>query len=150
MRLRNCLLLFTLFIALSGSLCAQNYNDAFGLRGGTGASITYKKFFGEHIAMELLGGRYDFDNWGVSGMVLFHQELSNNGRLLWYWGAGPYWLPREGVNAFGLAGAIGLDFSFESVPINLTLDFIPQLQFKGGGFLYSGGGLGIRYILNYY
>lgn len=143
-------LFFLLFAALFvGSAKAQNYDQAIGLRGGVGASITYKKFFSEQVAMELLGGRYDFDYWGVSGMVLFHNELSNNGRLLWYWGGGPYWLPRDGTNAFGLAGAIGLDFSLESVPLNFTLDFLPQLQFKGGGFIFSGGGLGIRYILQY-
>ena len=133
----------------TAKVSAQNYNHAFGLRGGVGATLTYKKFFGEHIAMELLAGRYNFDNWGASGMVLYHQELSQNGRLLWYFGGGPYVQPKEGVNAFGLAGALGLDFYFESVPINLTLDFLPQLQFKGGGFLFSGGGLGIRYIIEY-
>ena len=130
-------------------LYGQNYNHAFGIRGGVGATLTYKNFFGEHIAMELLAGRYNFDNWGASGMVLYHQELSKNGRLLWYFGGGPYVQPRKGVNAFGLAGALGLDFYFESIPINITLDFLPQLQFKGGGFLYSGGGFGIRYIIEY-
>lgn len=143
-------LLISLFLFLGGKeMAAQNYNHAFGIRGGVGATLTYKKFFGEHIAMELLAGRYNFDNWGASGMVLYHQELSKNGRLLWYVGGGPYVQPREGVNAFGLAGAIGLDLYFDSVPINLTLDFLPQLQFKGGGFLHSGGGLGLRYIIDY-
>lgn len=147
--LRSVFFSFLMVCFLQTNSYSQNYNQAIGLRGGVGATVTYKKFFNEQFAMELLAGRYDFDFWGVSGMVLYHQELSQNGRLLWYFGGGPYWLPRDGDNAFGVAGALGLDYSFESVPINLTLDWLPQLQFKGGGFLFSGGGLGIRYILNY-
>ena len=49
---------------------------------------------------------------------------------------------------FGISGYLGLDYVFEDVPLNITLDWSPTLFINGllGGFGGGYGGIGVRYI----
>ena len=148
-------LLFSMLfvLAISSQLKAQNYNKAIGLRLGYPNAIDYKFFMSESNAVELyLGLRYDGINFG--GMYEIHKPLSDAEGLSWYWGAGAslsfysYYVD-ENETSFGINGVIGLDYTFQDAPINLSIDYMPT--FLIGGY-YDGfgsyGGLSARYILN--
>ncbi len=128
---------------------AQYYRDAAGLRGGTGATISYKKFLSDPIALEAILGSYDYDFFGVSVLLQKHEDIGVR-RVQWYWGVGPYLTTARNFSAWGIMGALGLDASFESIPINITVDWTPRLRLKSGGraFLRSAG-VGLRYIIAY-
>ena len=128
---------------------AQYYTDAAGLRGGTGATITYKKFVSAPVAFEAILGSYDYDFFGVSLLFEKHEDIGVR-RAQWYWGVGPYLTTARDFSAWGIMGALGLDASFESIPLNITIDWTPRLRLKDGGvaFLRSAG-VGLRYIIQY-
>ena len=52
--------------------------------------------------------------------------------------------------SFGIQGYLGLDYTFEDLPLNLTVDWIPTIFLNGfnNGFGGSYGSLGIRYVLD--
>ena len=53
-----------------------------------------------------------------------------------------------GGSALGVDGVIGLDYKVSSIPVNLSLDWQPSIEFGSGfnnGFNGSWGGLAIRY-----
>ena len=128
----------------------QLYDHALGLRGGVGATVTYKKFVSEPLAFEAILGLYDYDYFGLGLLLEKHKYVGDLNRLLWYWGVGPYVTFGDNFTGVGVSGALGLDLSFEAIPIDITLDWLPRLRLVGGGrFLPSGGGIGIRYIIDY-
>mgnify|MGYP001615571992 CR=1 FL=1 len=45
----------------------------------------------------------------------------------------------------GVDGIIGLEYVFDGVPINLSLDYKPSFNITPGFFDPSGGALSIRY-----
>lgn len=49
-----------------------------------------------------------------------------------------------GIGA-GIGAQLGLEYSFPSVPINLSLDWRPLYHFGGYGAYWAGAALGIRY-----
>ena len=129
---------------------SQMYDSAAGLRGGTGATISYKKFLGRAIAFEGILGSFDYDFFGASILIEKHTD-ANLGRLQWYWGVGPYLTFDRDFTAFGAMGALGADFSFESIPIDISLDWTPRLRLAGADakLFTKSAGVGIRYIIGY-
>ena len=73
-----------------------------------------------------------------------HYESVNN--LQWLVGPGAYVAFRNKESFFGATGIIGLDYKFEEAPINITLDWKPELNLISTiAFESSGIGLSIRY-----
>jgi len=129
---------------------AQNYESAAGIRGGTGATISYKNFLGQTLAMEGILGSFDYDFFGTAILLEKHID-ANLGRLQWYWGLGPYLTFAKNFTGFGAMGALGADISFGSLPINISLDWTPRFRLSGAKAKLFGAsaGVGIRYIINY-
>lgn len=127
---------------------AQDYSRSVGIRGGLGANVTYKQFVGPQSAFELMGGFY-FGDVYTSLTYEKHNEFTNDVRgLTWYWGVGASVLLSSGGIGVGALGAIGLDYSFGDIPLNISLDWMPHLYLIGGnGFEAGGGGFSLRYIL---
>lgn len=142
-------LLLPVCLFLSVESQAQNYSRSVGLRGGLGANVTYKQFVASSAAFELMGGFYFGD---VYASLVFekHNDFANDVRgLTWYWGLGASILLNEGGLGIGGVGAIGLDYAFSDIPLNVSLDWMPHLFLVGGrGFQAGGGGFSIRYILD--
>jgi hypothetical protein len=77
--------------------------------------------------------------------------------LQWYYGgganitlySGDYDLydNDQGGTTFGIAGNLGLDYKFEDVPVNVSLDWIPVFSF-GYDFGGDGGGIAVRYTFD--
>jgi hypothetical protein len=149
-RMRYTPLLFLFLLCLCQPVEAQPYNQAAGLRGGTGANLTYKKFVSYKLALEAIVGSFDYDYFGTSILLQKHTD-ANLGTLQWYWGVGPYVTFASDFTAIGAMGALGLDLSFQAIPIQLSLDWTPRLRLAGasGRFIVDSAGVGLRYIIDY-
>jgi hypothetical protein len=145
--------LFTLLIlalAASREVCAQeatnasaistDYKTAIGIRLSNNSpivsnAITLKHFIKDNTAVE---GYFSFSDPLAFGANLeLYKPLSTPG-LRWYYGAGAYLgfgktydvnKQRDvNTNYFGAQGVVGLDYKFASVPINLSIDWKPELN----------------------
>ncbi len=145
---KHLFLLLAIFLAFAIESQAQDYSRSVGIRGGLGANVTYKQFVGPQSAFELLGGFY-FGDVYTSLTYEKHNKFRNDVRgLTWYWGVGASVLLSQGGIGVGGLGAIGLDYSFSDIPLNISLDWMPHLYLIGGnGFEPGGGGFSLRYIL---
>jgi hypothetical protein len=88
-------------------------------------SISYKYFFSSTIAGEAL---FTFSDPAAIGLLVEkHTALGSSGAS-WFWGAGPY-LGFGSERRFGLQGIGGFDFLFPNLPINLSVDWKPEINF---------------------
>ncbi len=140
---------------------AQSYSSAVGLRLGYPLSVSYKQFLNENGAIEAFGG---FRSWSgyswvnLGAMYEHHQPIPNVDGLNWYFGGGAsvfFWnykdvfLEDEASVSFGILGTIGLDYKFEEVPINVSVDWVPAFFVNGydNGFSADYGAVSVRYVL---
>lgn len=121
-------------------VAAQDYKTALGVRLSSSAaainnSISIKHFISETTAIE---GLFSFgDPIALGALVEFHKPLSASG-LRYYYGGGAYlsfvktYNPVKQRNEsdpnFGAQGVLGLDYKFANVPLNLSLDWKPELN----------------------
>jgi len=119
---------------------AQGYNTALGIRLSSGSamvgnSISVKHFINDKTAIE---GLFSFgDPLALGVLVEFHKPLSSSGLQAFY-GAGGYLAFVKIYNPghqrydndinIGAQGIVGLDYKFPNVPINLSLDWKPELN----------------------
>ncbi|MEI2737240.1 MAG: hypothetical protein V9F01_00475 [Chitinophagaceae bacterium] len=132
-----------LLIAVTAStnvLSAQDYKTALGVRLSSSNamqnnSISIKQFINEKMAVE---GLFTFgDPLALGALLEFHKPLSASG-LTYFYGAGGYIGFVKTVNTatqksstdanFGAQGVIGLDYKFNNIPLNLSLDWKPELN----------------------
>jgi len=150
--------LFTLVIlfGLLNFTYSQDYRTAVGLRLGYPGAISYKTFVSESSAFEGYAGfrGYDgFSNVLVVGLLYQkHNDINLDGvsGLKWYYGAGGNISLTSGGSGIGISGVLGLDYSFDDIPLNLSLDWIPTVILAGrsySGFTPSFGAFTARYIL---
>jgi hypothetical protein len=106
-------------------------------------SITYKRFLNSTLAIE---GLFTIADPAAIGILLEkHIPLSASG-LTWFWGAGLY-AGFGGSRRFGAQGAVGLDFVLPSLPINLSVDWKPELNFtRQFSFEPSAVGISARFV----
>jgi len=135
------LALFTIaFISCVNTANAQDYKTAIGIRLSSSAamvnnSISFKQFITEKTAIE---GLISFgDPLAIGALIEFHKPLAAAG-LKYYYGAGGYlgfvktYNPNKNINEtdanLGAQGVIGLDYKFSNVPLNISLDWKPELN----------------------
>ena len=118
-----------------------DYKTAIGIRLGNSApvvsnAITLKHFINQKTAIEgLISFGHDITSFGALGEI--HMPFSTPG-LQWFYGGGAYLgfgkeydvNKARNVNTtfFGAQGVVGLDYKFASIPINLSLDWKPELN----------------------
>ena len=149
------------FIFLTLNIQAQSWEKALGLRLGFPNSITYKQFISETAAIEGIFGTRNDDgvrSINLSAAYQIHNSLIDDsfGELRWYYGGGGTLIffsfddnsTLSGGTSIGIQGYLGVDYTFEGVPINLSLDWTPNFLFTGfsDGFEGDFGGVAIRYI----
>ncbi len=135
---------------------AQSYSTGIGLKGGVPGygGINLKHNFGGFYGDFTLGGGRD--NLSVMALIVKQQALKDG--FEWYYGGGCYvysW--RNGYThndkyydnraSFGAMFVLGLEYTFEDIPLNIGLDAGPVVSvvpFTGIGF---GSSLAVRYIL---
>ena len=145
------ILTILLFVScLHGAGKAQQYEQALGLRGGIGATATYKQFLSYRSAFEVIGGRYDNDFWGVGLLLQFHNEFRTSSAFEWYWGFGPTLTFQNSDGFLGISGALGLHVTLQDIPLNFSLDWLPRIRLGSQStFRPSGGGIAVRYVIAY-
>ncbi|GEM_PF-153677 len=160
--------LFFLALCVRPAAAQVNYSSAIGARLGVPAALSYKYFVSDAQAVELYGSwvsrRFSWGGFsvvGLGGTFQIHKDLSlvTDG-LTWFFGGGgdvslfsssdDYF--RDNYSGLGLAihGALGLDYGFDDIPVDISIDWIPTLNLTGGyysGFTGGYGALAVRYIL---
>jgi hypothetical protein len=131
---------FLLFITVS---TAQDYKMGLGLRisnedATVNHSVSFKYFFNESLATEALVTVINPAAFGL--LVEKHNPLGTTG-IKWFYGGGLY-AGFGGERRFGAQGVIGLDYKITSVPLNLSLDWKPELNFTKE-FLFEPAAVGI-------
>jgi hypothetical protein len=156
---------FMIFFFATQQGLAQPYESAVGVRLGYPTSVSYKFHVNETSAIEAYGGARWFSGYSwynISAAYQVHSPLDIEGLdgLRWYYGGGAsifFWSFSTGFRngnyastSFGLQGYLGLEYNFEDLPINLTVDWVPTLFINGfsSGFGGGYGTLGVRYILS--
>lgn len=147
--MKKNLLVCCLCIAAAISTKAQDYKTAAGIRLGPNsaavtAGFTVKHFLNEKSAVEGIVGINN--GLGICGLYEVHFPIDAVNNLNWFAGAGGYVAFRSSTTFVGAAGIIGLDYKFEEIPLNLTLDWKPELNIISKiAFESSGIGLSVRY-----
>ncbi len=171
--MKNLLRLSVLLIFVIGGIStsnAQAYKSAIGLRAGSPLAATYKHFLNESSAVELfatyrsntarfVGVNYGWSWIGIGGSYLFHNPLEGIEGLTYFYGGGASVqfysydgsvYDDEDNISFGIHGKIGLDYAFDDIPLNVSLDWAPTIYIGGygRGFGAGYGALSVRYILS--
>jgi hypothetical protein len=132
--------LFAVAIGSFNNLSAQDYKTALGVRLSSSNamqnnSISIKQFITNKVAIE---GLFTFgDPLALGALVELHKPLTPAG-LTYFYGAGAYiaFVKKVNVTAgksstdpnFGAQGVIGLDYKFNNIPLNISLDWKPELN----------------------
>ena len=119
---------------------AQDYKTALGVRLSSSApminnSISFKQFLNEKTAIEAY---FSFgDPLALGANLEFHKPLGTAG-LKYFYGGGGYigFVKTTNVNTqktstspnLGAQGVIGLDYKFTNIPLNISLDWKPELN----------------------
>ena len=127
-------------LSLANTVAAQNYKTALGVRLSSSNAmvnnaVSIKHFINERTAVE---GLLSFgDPLAIGALVEFHKPLAAEG-LTYFYGAGGYLAFLKTVNTttqktstdpnIGAQGVIGLDYKFANIPLNLSLDWKPELN----------------------
>lgn len=173
--MRNLLRLSILSLLIIGgtiSLNAQNYKSSVGVRLGSPTSLSYKLFISESNAVEVFlnyrtdrrfflgNSQYGWRRIGIGASYQVHEELDDvlDG-LMWYYGGGVsvlyynydynYYNDTYRNVSIGLQGNVGLDYTFEDKPLNISIDWVPTFYINGfiNGLGADYGAISIRYIL---
>jgi hypothetical protein len=127
--------LFTVafFLVASSFLVAkaQDYKVALGVRLSSASptlsnAITLKYNMTQQHSLE---GIVSFGSrFGIGGLYEINKVTTVSG-LNWFYGGGAYVGFEDGNTYLGPTGIIGLDYKFPSIPLNLSLDWKPELDF---------------------
>jgi hypothetical protein len=136
---------------------AQNYKTALGVRlssanADVNNSVSFRQFITHNTALE---GLLSFGDPVAIG-VLFEKfkALSPEG-LSYFWGGGGYVSfaktsaakTSNGNVGLGGQGVIGLDYKFNNIPLNLSLDWKPELLLVNNiNFQPAAIGLSARFV----
>jgi len=138
---------------------SQNYNTGIGLRGGFSNGLTIKHFLSTNRAFEgIVSTRWR--GLELTGLYEIQNQFRGAERLNWYIGFGghigfwngdythSYWgEPSTDYTVVGIDGILGIEYNFEEIPLNIGIDWKPELNLIGyTGFWADGGAISIRYI----
>jgi hypothetical protein len=117
--------------SLLDRVSAQDYKVAIGVRFSTAAptlsnSVSVKYFMDESNALE---GLVSFgDRFGLGALYEKHQLIGGTPAFKWFYGGGGYIGFESGQTWLGPTGVVGLDYKFQNAPLNLSLDWKPELD----------------------
>jgi hypothetical protein len=140
------------------SVKAQDYKTSLGLRAGVPYGLTIKHFVSKSDALEgILASR-----WGgfvITGLYEREKWTGHYPGFNWFWGVGAhigFWDGGTNPNlansynggaVLGVDGILGLEYTFDDIPLNLSLDLLPTVNLFGStGWGGINGALSIRYV----
>ena len=147
------ILLFTAAVTITGY--GQDYKTALGLRAGLPYGVTVRHFINKENALEgILASRWT--GLVITGLYENESWLGNYPGLNWYCGVGAhagFWDAGMNPNVnttgavIGVDAILGIEYTFDEFPINLSLDLLPSLNLIGStGWGGINGALSIRYV----
>lgn len=147
--MKKSIVILALFITATFTAKAQSYTNAVGVRLTSNTSsitsgFTIKHFLDEGTALEGIVGVNN--GLGICGLYEKHFSIESVNNLQWFAGVGGYVAFFNKNTNLGGAGIIGLDYKFEEIPLNISLDWKPELNIISHvGFEGSGVGLSARF-----
>ena len=146
------------FIALmSLTTFGQDYRTSLGLRAGLPYGLTVKHFLSKTNAVEGILA----SSWGgfvITGLYENEHWTGEYPGLNWFWGVGAhvgFWDIDRNPNVqesydgavIGADAILGLEYTFDEIPLNLSLDLLPTFNLIGStGWGGINGGLSIRFV----
>ncbi len=142
--MKKIILVLAAIFCFSSTVQAQDYDRSIGLRLGYPAGISYKQFFSDLGAFEIIGsGRKG--GYQLTVLIEGHQPIFGSNMTFLYGGGGHIGVLDKSLNV-GADGIAGLEYVFRA-PVAVTIDINPSLLFWDGGVdFFVGGGLTIRYL----
>jgi hypothetical protein len=145
------ILLLTAILSLTSY--AQEYKTSLGARVGFPYGLTIRHFFDKKNAIEgILASQWQ----GFVAIALLENEHWTGfyPGLNWYWGAGVhagFWDSNPYVNTtrsvIGIDGVFGLEYTFDEIPLNLSLDLMPSFNLIGStGWNGINAAISVRYV----
>jgi hypothetical protein len=155
--MKKLLIVSVLILFIGITLNAQDYKTSLGLRAGIPYGVTIKHFLSKTDAIEgILAGMWQ--GFVITGLYENEHWTGHYPGLNWYWGGGahvgfwdagnnPYLKETYTGSVLGIDGILGLEYTFDEVPINLSLDLMPSFNLFGNpGWNGIYGALSIRYV----
>ena len=135
-----------LLLGLSRPAAAQKYVTAAGVRlGGGNYGLTVQQLVGRRVTLEGIAGLRERE---YSGTVLAEYHFGILGPSLnYYLGAGGHLGHRKDAGSFrGLDGIVGVEYKVAFLPLALSFDFKPSLEFGGDDYARFPTAFSIRYV----
>jgi hypothetical protein len=151
MRTYRLILISVLLTTIINRSQAQDYKFAIGLRLSTlpptiSSSVTGKYFLTDRHAIEGLvsfGGRF-----GIGGLYEVEQLIGGVPGLNWFFGGGAYVGFQYNLVYTGPMGVVGIDYKFDNAPVDLSLDWKPELDISPAiNFVPDAFALSARFTL---
>jgi hypothetical protein len=139
--------LLLLLLALGQRAAAQKYNTALGARlGGGNYGITLQQRVASRVTVEGIAGLRERE---YSGTVLGEYHFGILGPSLnYYFGAGGHIGHNKDTGGFsGLDGLVGVEYKVAFLPVVLSFDFKPTLEFSSDDYARFPTAFSIRYVL---
>jgi hypothetical protein len=144
------LMLGIALLIFSQTASAQDYRLGLGVRLSNStptlnSSITGKYFITDRSAVE---GIVSFGSrFGMGALLELHRSLNTPG-LRWFYGGGAYVGFQSDETFLGPTGILGLDYKFANVPINVSVDWKPELDIiPRVNFVPDAFALSVRFTL---
>ncbi len=136
-------LIIIVMMILSSSAMAQAYKMGAGIRFSTSDaivsnSISFKYFFNPSISGEAL---FSFGDPLAFGILIAKHKPIGADNFTFFYGGGAY-VGASSTYRFGLQGVTGLDYKIANLPINLSLDWKPELNLASD-FTFEPAALGL-------
>ena len=153
---RTILLLVSIVFLLSASY-GQDYRTSLGLRLGYPYGLTVKHFLSKTNALEGILA----SSWGgfvVTGLYENEHWTGKYPGLNWFWGVGAhagFWDAENNPNVddtytgsiIGADFILGLEYTFDEIPVNLSIDLLPTFNLIGyTGWGGINGAISVRYV----
>ncbi len=135
----------------------QDYRTSLGLRAGLPYGMTVKHFLNKYNALEgVLAARWQ--GFIITGLYENEHQTGQYPGLNWFWGLGGhigFWGADENPNleptysgsVIGVDAILGIEYTFDEIPLNLSLDLLPSVNLIGHtGWGGINGAISIRYV----
>jgi hypothetical protein len=152
----TALCLCSLLIPSQSVQAQSDYQAALGARIGTPFGLSGKVFLTQDVAVE---GHFGSRRRGfeMGSAALWHRDIGWQGDFNWYFGGGAhigfseYGPVPEGSErtetTFGFDGIVGIEYTLRSLPLNLAIDYKPEVNITGvTGADFLSGALSVRYV----
>ena len=155
--MKKILLIAAMVLGFAVAATAQTRTMGARFGGGTflGADFSYQHSMGDDFIEANVGATFDVISLSVTGIYNFmisQPKWTSQGTWGIYAGPGAHIGGILSTMTFNLVGQVGIEYFFEDLPLQLSLDLRPFVGYQAGGDTVEGGlainaaaGLGVRY-----